>query len=75
MRVRTSGRWGRRARRRGGEVPGVVVAVLCDEFPVPVPAAYWVTTACIPDSSPVRVACILASDRLLMNAGEIRANG
>lgn len=28
------------------EVPGVVVAVLCDELPVPVPAAYWLTTAC-----------------------------
>ena len=58
-----------------GEVPGVVVAVLCDELLVPVPAAYWVTTACIPDSSPVRAACIWASDRLFMNASEIRANG
>lgn len=29
------------------DVPGVVVAVLCDELPVPVPPAYWVTTACI----------------------------
>jgi hypothetical protein len=28
------------------DVPGAVVAVLCDELPVPVPAAYWVTTAC-----------------------------
>ena len=32
------------------DVAGIVVTVLCDELPVAVPAAYWLTTACSCDS-------------------------